>query len=303
MPSLEHDGVVGLFRDNPPLALRILADLFHLPIPAHARVRVANTALDQLLPIEFRADLVLDVLDTQGQIQIAIILEVQRDIDHRKKYSWPVYVTVSRAERECPVILMVVTVDEQVADWAEQLIDLGFGRGTILPVILGPHSIPAITDELIARTDTELALLSGMTHGNETNGEDVLRATFEGIRQLDNERALVYFQVLWNVLREPMQKVLARLVMEKQSLQDTPGFSAKFLEEFRAVLFQLAKEEAFHDGEAKNLRDNILRLARRRNLTLSDQQQERVTTCTDRETLERWFDNAVDASSADDIFR
>lgn len=303
MPSLEHDGVVGLFRDNPPFALRILDEWFHLPIPNHARVRVADSALNQMLPIEFRADLVLDVLDAGGNFVLAIVLESQRDIKARKLYSWPVYVTVSRAERECPVILMVVAVDQDVATWAEQMIDLGVGRGTIQPLVLGPRTIPAITDEHVARSDTALALLSGMTHGNETNGEDVLRATLAGIKQLDNELAVVYFQVLWNVLRTPMQNALTRLAMEEQSLQDPTGATAKFLEEFRVVVSRLATEKGFLDGEAKTLRDNILRLARRRNITLDDHQQARIHACADRETLDRWFDNAVDASSADDIFR
>lgn len=63
MPTLEHDGVVELFRDNPALALRLLKDIFHIPVPAHATIRVADASLGQMIPIEFRADLVLEVLD------------------------------------------------------------------------------------------------------------------------------------------------------------------------------------------------------------------------------------------------
>lgn len=161
MPTLEHDGVVVLFRDNPSLALRVLEDIFLVAIPAHAAIRVADTSLNQLVPVEFRADLVLEVLDADGKFVMAIVLESQREIDGRKKYTWPVYATVSRAERECAAILMVVAVDEAVAAWAEQTIDIGASKCTLTPVVFGPRTIPEITDERAARQDVELALLSG----------------------------------------------------------------------------------------------------------------------------------------------
>lgn len=46
MPTLEHDGVVALFRDNPPFALRVLQNLLHVAVPAHTTIRVANTSLN-----------------------------------------------------------------------------------------------------------------------------------------------------------------------------------------------------------------------------------------------------------------
>lgn len=84
MPTLEHDGVVEMFRDNPTLALRVIDEIFHLPVPRYASVRVADSCLNQLLPIEFRADLVLEVLDDDGKFVMVIPLESQREITPRK---------------------------------------------------------------------------------------------------------------------------------------------------------------------------------------------------------------------------
>jgi hypothetical protein len=41
---------------------------------------------DQLIPIEFRADLVLELRDWSGAVVLAIVLEVQRDKDPDKKF-------------------------------------------------------------------------------------------------------------------------------------------------------------------------------------------------------------------------
>lgn len=303
MPTLEHDGVIALFRDNPSLALRVLKDILHVPVPAHAAIRVADTSLNQMVPVEFRADLVLEVLDAQETFVLAIVLESQREIKDRKKYSWPVYVTVSRAERECPAILIVVAVDEEVASWAAQNIDLGATKGNLEPVVLGPQTIPEITDERVAQQDVELALLSGMAHGNGTNGEAIIRVTLEAIKTLDREAAMVYFQVLWNVLRKPMQDALARLVMEQRSTPREFPFVKELGKYIGEAYFRDGEAKGEAKGEVKAVREKILRLAQRRGLVLSDEQNERVRVCEDRQTLDRWFDNVLDATSTDDIFR
>jgi hypothetical protein len=46
MPSLEHNGFVDMFRENPSLAPHFLAMLFHLDVPPYASVTVVESALD-----------------------------------------------------------------------------------------------------------------------------------------------------------------------------------------------------------------------------------------------------------------
>src|SRR5437764_741952 len=104
MPTLEHNGLVEMFRENPSLAPYFLTLLFNVDVPLHTTVRVADTGLDQLIPVEFRADLVLELRDAHEKLVFAIILEAQREQESRKRYTWPVYVAVARAERECPTV-------------------------------------------------------------------------------------------------------------------------------------------------------------------------------------------------------
>ena len=101
MPSLEHNGIIEMFRENPSLAPHLITTLFHMDLPRYTSVAVVESSLDQLIPVEFRADLVLELLDENGARVLLIVLEMQREQDPDKKYSWPVYVTVVRAKKRC----------------------------------------------------------------------------------------------------------------------------------------------------------------------------------------------------------
>ena len=49
-----------------------------------------------------------------------------------------------------------------MATWAAQSIDLGLGLGSVQPVVLGPASVPEVTDTAMAERETELAVLSAV---------------------------------------------------------------------------------------------------------------------------------------------
>src|ERR1700729_1645497 len=142
MPTLEHNALVDMFCESPELGPHFLAILFHVDVPAHASASVVESALDQLIPVEFRADLGMELRDASGVLVLAIVLEVQREEDRDKSYSWPVYVTVVRAKKRCPAIVLVVAPDAAVAKWAAQPIDLGLGLGSLRPLVVGPDRVP-----------------------------------------------------------------------------------------------------------------------------------------------------------------
>jgi hypothetical protein len=120
MPTLEHNGLVEMFRENPSLAPHLIEKLFHIELPSHVSVKVIESSLDQMIPVEFRADLVLELLNEKGASVLLVVLEMQRDEDPDKKYSWPVYVTGARARKRCQAVVVVVAPDEKVAHWAAE---------------------------------------------------------------------------------------------------------------------------------------------------------------------------------------
>ncbi len=236
MPTLEHSALVEMFRDNPGLASHLIASVLHVDIPSHDTVAVVESSLDQLLPVEFRADLVLELRDAAGAVVLAIIVEVQRDDDPDKLYSWPVYVVVVRAKKRCPAVVLVVAPDADVARWATQPIDLGLGFGTFRPLVLGPASVPEVVDPGEAAREIELAVLSAVAHGNGPNGLAVVKAALGALDRLDREHAAVYFQILWNALREPMRRALEAMVMERRtdgSAKSYPFVREMFARELR----------------------------------------------------------------------
>src|ERR1043165_1270132 len=123
MPSLTHEALVLFFRNRPELAPELLHDVLGVELPRYTEVRLEPAELTEAVPVEYRADLV--VLLVNGEPVLAIVVEAQLQRDERKRYSWPVYVAGIRARLECPALLLVVTPTEDVADWAAAPIALG----------------------------------------------------------------------------------------------------------------------------------------------------------------------------------
>ena len=97
-------------------------------VPAYQSLTVTEAALDQLVPIEFRADLIVEFRDAGQRPVLSSVVEVQLRIDEAKHFSWPVYVAVERSRKRCETCLIVVTPDPAVAAWARRPIRIGPGN-------------------------------------------------------------------------------------------------------------------------------------------------------------------------------
>ncbi|MGK3996730.1 hypothetical protein [Sorangium sp. So ce1024] len=303
MPTLEHNALVEMFREHPELAPRLLATLLHVEVPPHASVAVVESSLDQLIPVEYRADLVLELRDEGDALVLAIVLEVQRDVDPDKKYSWPAYVAVVRARKRCDTIVLVVAPDAGVAAWAAEAIDLGLGRGHVAPLVLGPAVVPEITDPADAVKETELAVLSAMAHGNGPSGLTVVEAALAGLVRLDQAHAMVYFQVIWNGLREPMRQALEALVMERQIEGEAtfPPSLQRLMDRCKLEGVREGRLEGVREGRLAGKRDTLLRLLARAGIALTEGESARVQACTDVATLDRWIENVLGAKTATEV--
>ncbi|AUX23244.1 hypothetical protein SOCEGT47_037670 [Sorangium cellulosum] len=323
MPTLEHNALVEMFREHPELAPHVLATLFHVEVPPHASVAVVESSLDQLIPVEFRADLVLELRDAKGKLVLAIVLEVQRDVDPDKKFSWPTYVTGVRARRRCGAVVLVVAPDAGVAAWAAESIDLGLGLGTVTPLVLGPAVVPEITDPADAEKEIELAVLSAVAHGNGPNGLTVVQAALAALGRLDQEHAMVYFQLIWDGLREPMQQALEALVMERQIEGEAtlPPFVRRLIDrgmregklegmregklegmrEGKLEGMREGKLEGMREGKLEGKRETLLRLLARAGIVLTENESARIQACSDITTLDRWIENVLGAKTATEV--
>lgn len=208
MPSQLHEALLQLFRNRPSLATELLRDTLHLELPAHTEARLESSDLTSLQPTEYRADLVV-VLRKGGPV-FGIIVEVQLSPDEDKEYTWPVYVANLYARLECPVCLLVLTADDATARWAARPIYLG-GENWFTPLVLGPSGVPIVTDESQARAAPELAVLSAMAHGRDSDIETSLRiagAAQSATMDLDEDRSRLYIDLILHTLSEAARKAI-----------------------------------------------------------------------------------------------
>jgi hypothetical protein len=111
---MAHEILVDLFKNRPSLAAEILAEVLGVSLPSYTEARLASTDLTEIQPTEYRADVVVVLLDRDIPVRV-IIVEVQLAVDPRKRFSWPAYVIIARATHGCPAGLLIVAPDPIVA--------------------------------------------------------------------------------------------------------------------------------------------------------------------------------------------
>ena len=167
-------------------------------------------------------------------------------------------------------------------------------------VVVSPAvALPNFTDPAEAEKETELAVLSAVAHGNGPSGLTVVQAALAALGRLDQAHAMVYFQVIWNGLREPMRQAVEALVMERQIEGD-----ATFPPSLQRLIDR-GKLEGIREGELKGKlegkRDTLLRLLARAGIALTENESARIHACTDITILDRWTDNVLGAKTATDV--
>ena len=231
MPSQLHEALLQLFRNRPALAPELVRDALRQELPNYTEVRIDSADLSEVQPTEYRADLVVLLLD--GVPVFGIVVEVQLSTDERKQYVWPVYVTNLRARLKCPVGLLVITADDNCARWAARRIEIGVGS-YIVPWVVGPAGVPEITDEAAALADPELAVLRAMAHGKDADTDKSLRIALVAqlaSLNLDEDRSRLYCDLVLNSLSEAARRALQSMDMSKYEYQS--DFARKFVAQGR----------------------------------------------------------------------
>ena len=284
MPKLSHEALVHLVRAAPEVILGLLQRELGLELSAMAHPRITDAELVDLNLAEYRADAVMTIGPADAPTE-AFVLEAQNDINPRKRRTWPLYVAGLRARLGCPVTLVILALDPEVAAWCAESIDLGRQRGTILPLVLGPAQIPVITDPDEARRAPELAVLSVAAHGREPGAEHIALAALTAVRGLDSERELLYPDFILAMLGEVARAAL-ELLMNPATYQYQSDFARKYI--------AIGKAE----GEAHLL----LKLLHFKGFTVAPELVSRVESCQDPTQLERWAERVLTATTLDDIF-
>jgi hypothetical protein len=282
VPSQLHEVLVMLFRNRPELAPLLLEEALNVKLPRYTDLRIESAQLTDVVPAEYRADLVVLLVD--GRPVLGIIVEVQLQPDDRKRFSWPVYVAGLRARLECDCCLLVVSPSSATARWASAPITTGPG-GQLSPLVLGPEGVPIVTDADKARRLPELAVLSVMAHGqgDVQTAVSIAQLAAAAATGLASDNQALYLDLIEAALGDAARKAF-------EMLPETYKFQGPSYSKGRV------------EGRAEGLRDTLHRLLTKRFGELPSWVDERTGNATPEE-LTAWFDSALAASCLDDVFQ
>jgi hypothetical protein len=271
-----------LFRNRPELAPELLRDVLHVALPAYSEARLEAAELTDIAPAEYRADLVVLLVD--GRPVLGIIVEVQLQRSDRKRFTWPVYVANLRARLECPACVLVVTATDAMAAWCRQPIALGPGN-LFAPLVVGPASVPVVEDAQEAERDPELAVLSAMAHGRQLRGEAIGRAALRALQHLTEDRQVLYSDLVLAALSDA-----ARTALEALMASGRYEFQSDFARRHQAT------------GRAEGKATALLAVLEARGLAVSADARARILACTDQAQLDLWVRKAVTVPSVEALF-
>jgi hypothetical protein len=286
VPSQLHEVLVMLFRNRPELAPLLLEEALHVPLPKYSEVRIESAELSSAVPTEYRADLVVLLVD--GKPVLGIIVEVQLKPDERKRWVWPVYVSGLRARLECECCLLVVTPSSKTAGWASAPIVTGPG-GQLLPLVLGPKGVPVVTDAQRARRFPELAVLSVMAHGqgDVETAVNIAQVAAAAASDLESDKQALYLDLIEAALGEAAKKAFEMLPETYQ---------------FQGPSYLRGRTEGRTEGESRGEAKAVLAVLEARGIAVTEQQRQLVLECTDLERLDGWIRKAVTLTDPSELF-
>lgn len=301
MAGSAHEALHQIFREDPGLLSRALPKA-GIAFPTPTAIQSLDTDLTEIRPLIRRVDTLFRI-DTADEGSFLLAVEAQSKPDPDKQNSWTYYLAHLYAKYARPPILLVVCQDKTTAAWASEPIRIGLRTHTsiaVSPLVLGPGSLPVITDPDEAAQDLSLSVFSALTHTKDPALPAILDALAAALANTGGETAQGWAEYTEIGLGDTRARTLWRQLMATY----TPRFpgSGTFIEEMWLKGLAEGEAEGKAKGEAKAKAEDILRILELRGIDVPETTRDRVTTCTDLDTLRTWFDRALTAASAEDLF-
>jgi hypothetical protein len=284
-PSFMHEALVRLFRERPQLAAEVLRDQLQIDVPSYTEAIVQPSELGQLTPVELRADLV--VLFRDGAPVMVIVVEVQLGKDPEKRRRWPLYLAAARDHYRCDAYVLVVTPNASVARWAREPIRLG-GNSVVEVHVLGPETIPPMTNLEQAKHHPELAVISALANAENPVGPAIALAAVNALNGVDDDFSALYYDLILSALPEAARAALEELMIQGYEYQS--DFAKKYYGEGKA------------EGEAKGKADAILAVLAARSMAVTEAQRATLLATHDLAQLDLWLIRAATCAEANEVF-
>ncbi|WP_446224201.1 hypothetical protein ACTWPB_02970 [Nocardia sp. IBHARD005] len=219
-----------------------------------------------------------------GAAVLGICVEVQLSRKDQKRWSWPVYVATLRARLKCPVVLLIVVPNSEIAAWAGNPIEIGHPGFALRPLVIGPGDLPLVTDPAEAASSPERAVLSAMAHGDGPHNKEVFQSLLTALMKTDDERARMYHDLVDEVLSEAASRRLEELMTMTY--------------EYQGRIARKYVAQGLEEGVATS----IFTVLSTRGLVVSDAQRLEIEQCRDISQLNEWLSRAVTAATCADVF-
>ncbi|MEU1304210.1 hypothetical protein [Streptomyces shenzhenensis] len=305
MVTATHETSHRIFQDHP----EVLAPVFKalgLPPPVKADVEPLTPDATELKPLERRVDTVLKVEPSTGN-GFLLAVEAQTRKAPDKGVNWAYYVSYLYAKFGLPVLLVAVCRNRSTAAWATGPFACRVGpweTQVTRPFVLGPDTVPRISDESDVARQPAMATLSAIVHSESEDIQAILELLARGMRAFDKPTALYWSELLEVGLEDTPARETWR-ELEKMVVTFFPGRGTVFEEAFldgqaegQAAGLAEGQAAGLAEGQAKG----VLRILEVRGIPLSDEVREHITGCTDLARLDDWLDRAGTVDRAEDLF-
>lgn len=288
MPTPRHEALHRIAQEDPTTIPWLLRNAFKVrDHPDAEKVSVLNIDMTEVVPVERRADTV--VMYQAGDKKWIVIVESQNDPDKDKRDRWPYYISYLNTRHGCDVILLVICSHDNTAAWARQPIKIGLKDRPCqitTPLVLGPSNAPYITDVADARESIGATIVSAILHDDSEEVRETLKACEEALNTIDTKRAGELIGLIDAALAgTPAEKIWRSLM----AMSTYP---------YKSHLEKQGEARGKAEGEATL----VLRALEQRGVEVPEAARQRISTCTDTEQLEAWFDRALTATTIDDLF-
>jgi hypothetical protein len=280
---MTHEGPLDLVRQHPEIAVEFVQGATGIKLPSEVAVSLAPTDMSAVVPVQYLADMVVLISDAAtGEPALAVIIEPQLRDSETKRYSWPVYVTTARRIAKCPgAVLVVLCPDPAEAAKCRQLIRTGHPGFDLAPIVMDSGSPPGRDDTGGPYLTVFAASMGGIDMESESGARRVLNAMASP--EVTDADRLRMTAIILRLASDAARQIL-------EAMMTTSDYEKTFVERIH--------DQGVSEGKA----EAVLRILDARRLAPSQEQRERVMSCTDSAQLDVWFDRAITAGTAAEVF-